>query len=187
MRAVVGRGCTDLAGDLHARTLAELVGMHARLQPDRLTRKEDLPRLIGIERAPLTEDIDPFAVRAGLLEHRSGHEIDIGRRVVGILRRHHMCAEEGRLVGEVARDRQRPRLIADRQPVATLDLDGRGALSQHLGDQPRDVGGQGLVAGARVAATVVRIPPAEYGLPSIRAANSSARSPANTRCAWLST
>lgn len=35
--------------------------------------------------------------------------------------------------------------------------------------------------------TVVRMPPAAYGRPLIRAANSSARSPANTRCAWEST
>ncbi len=40
---------------------------------------------------------------------------------------------------------------------------------------------------ARVAATVVRMPPAEYGVPVIRAANSSARSPANTRCECEST
>ena len=40
---------------------------------------------------------------------------------------------------------------------------------------------------ARVAATVVAIPPAAYGWPLIRAANSADRSPANTRCAWLST
>jgi len=35
---------------------------------------------------------------------------------------------------------------------------------------------------ARVASTVVLIPPALYAVPAIRAANSSARSPANTRC-----
>ena len=40
---------------------------------------------------------------------------------------------------------------------------------------------------ARVAATVDRMPPAEYGCPAIRAANSSERSPANTRWVWLST
>src|SRR6266511_3606500 len=40
---------------------------------------------------------------------------------------------------------------------------------------------------ARVAATVVRMPPALYGVPAIRAANSTDRSPAKTRCAWLST
>ncbi len=39
----------------------------------------------------------------------------------------------------------------------------------------------------RVASTVVAIPPASYGAPAIRAANSSARSPANTRWVWLST
>ena len=40
---------------------------------------------------------------------------------------------------------------------------------------------------ARVAATVVRMPPAAYDSPAIRAANSSARSPAKTRWLWLST
>ncbi len=40
---------------------------------------------------------------------------------------------------------------------------------------------------ARVAATVVRMPPAAYDSPAIRAANSWARSPAKTRWLWLST
>src|SRR5699024_877425 len=40
---------------------------------------------------------------------------------------------------------------------------------------------------SRVAATVVAMPPAEYGRPAIRAANSAVRSPSNTRCVWLST
>src|SRR3974390_3039365 len=40
---------------------------------------------------------------------------------------------------------------------------------------------------ARVALTVVRMPPAEYFCPDIRAANSAVRSPAKTRCEWLST
>lgn len=40
---------------------------------------------------------------------------------------------------------------------------------------------------ARVAATVVRMPPAAYGTSAIRAANSSPRSLANTRWVWLST
>ena len=34
---------------------------------------------------------------------------------------------------------------------------------------------------------VTAIPPASYGAPAIRAANSSARSPAKIRCVWLST
>ena len=40
---------------------------------------------------------------------------------------------------------------------------------------------------ARVAATVDLMPPAWYGRPAIRAANSADRSPANTRCACEST
>ena len=40
---------------------------------------------------------------------------------------------------------------------------------------------------ARVAATVVRMPPAAYGVPAMRAANSGARSPAKTRWEWEST
>ena len=36
-----------------------------------------------------------------------------------------------------------------------------------------------------MAATVVRMPPAWYGAPAMRATNSSPRSPANTRCVWL--
>src|SRR3954468_20149318 len=40
---------------------------------------------------------------------------------------------------------------------------------------------------ARVASVVTRMPPAAYGAPAMRAANSSPRSPANTRRVWLST
>src|SRR3954470_1520293 len=42
-------------------------------------------------------------------------------------------------------------------------------------------------AAVRVASVVTRIPPAAYGAPAMRAANSSPRSPANTRWVWLST
>ena len=38
-----------------------------------------------------------------------------------------------------------------------------------------------------MASVVTRMPPAAYGAPAIRAANSSPRSPANTRCVCEST
>ena len=44
-----------------------------------------------------------------------------------------------------------------------------------------------LSVAARVASVVTVMPDAAYGRPAIRAANSSARSPAKTRCVWLST
>ena len=40
---------------------------------------------------------------------------------------------------------------------------------------------------ARVASIVVLMPPASYGVPAMRAANSALRSPAKTRWVWLST
>ena len=38
-----------------------------------------------------------------------------------------------------------------------------------------------------MASIVTLMPPAAYGAPAMRAANSPERSPANTRCVWLST
>ena len=59
----------------------------------------------------------------------------------------HVRAEEGGLVGEQPGDRQAARLVADRQPVAALDLDRGRALSPHLGDQRGDPAGELLVGG----------------------------------------
>ncbi len=55
--------------------------------------------------------------------------------------------EERGLLGELPGHGEAPRLVADGQAVAALDLDGGGALPAHLGDQVAHVAGELLVGG----------------------------------------
>ena len=138
----------------------------------------------------LAEHVDPARVRRAGGEHLAADELDVVVGAALVLGGHDVGAEERHVVGELAR---RPRTarasVADVEPVAGLDLEVRDARRA----APRRGGARGeraqlLVAeAARVASVVTRIPPAAYGAPAIRAANSSPRSPANTRCVWLST
>ena len=83
---------------------------------------------------------------------------------------------------------QAARLVGDGEPVAALDLDGRGALRAHLGDQRGQPGAQlrrrsrrGWPRPSRRSRR--RRSARRSSGPRTRAA----RSPANTRWAWLST
>ena len=119
--------------------------MQPAAQPERRPGLEDRPRLVGVEGALLAERVHPARVRRRRLEHRAGDQVDVAGRVVGVLGRHDVRAEERGLVGELAGHGQAAGLVADGQPVAGLDLDGRGALAAHLLDQPGDVRGELLV------------------------------------------
>jgi hypothetical protein len=147
MGAVVGGGRPQLTGQLDAGPFAELVRVHPQPEPRGLSREEHGPSLVGVERAPLDEHVDPLRVRSRRRQHRTGDQADVARRVVGVLGRYDMGAEVGGLVGEVRGDRQRPRLVRRGEPVPRLDLDRRGPLPPHLRDQPGHVRGQLLVGG----------------------------------------
>ena len=114
-------------------------------RPAAAAGRQNRAGLVGVEGAALAERVDPARVRRACLEHRPAHERDVGRRVVGQLGWHHVRAQEGRLRGQRPRDRQRPCLVGDREPVAALDLDGRRALAQHLRHQRPGPGRQLLV------------------------------------------
>ena len=76
----------------------------------------------------------------------------------------------------------------DGEAVPGLDLERRRALARAARRRSRRGGARSSSSvAARVAATVRRMPPAAYGVPAMRASNSSARSPPKTRCVWLST
>jgi hypothetical protein len=113
--------------------------------------------------------------------------IDVGVAITGELVGHDVRAEEGDLVGDLAREAREPGLAVDGEVVARLHLERGGALPVHLVDEALRRARSSSSDAARVAATVRRMPPATYGWPAMRAANSSARSPAKTRCVWLST
>ena len=110
-----------------------------------------------------------------------GPALELGRDDVG--------AEERRLVASAGRRPAEHRASSvGRQAVARLDLDRRDARAGRFVPQ---AAGAGQEVGVRWPpgwpSTVVRMPPAEYGAPAMRATNSSPRSPANTRWVWLST
>ena len=145
--AVVHRDQPELAGEPDAGAGAELVGVQPAAQALGRTGLQDRPGLVRVERAALAEHVDPPGVRRAGLQHRAGHQVDVRRGVVGVLRRDHVRAEEGGLVGDLPGDRERAGLVGDGEPVAALDLDGRGALPAHLVDEPGEVRGQLLVGG----------------------------------------
>ncbi len=158
-RHVVGRRRAELDGDLHAGPVAELVGVDARLQALLDPGLQHGARLLAVERAPLAEDVDPARVRRARVEHLAAHEVDV---VVGVVPGRDDVGAEERGLGRVGpRDLQRAALVLDREAVARLALDRRGARS----GAPRRRGGRRWRAArssvaARVASTVVRIPPA---------------------------
>ena len=145
--AVVDRGESQLGGQPDARAGAELVGVQPAPQPLGLAGGEHGAGLVGVEGAGLAEHVDPAGVRGGGLEHRTGDQVDVAGRVLGVLGGHDVRTEERRLVGELPRHGEAARLVEDGQPVAALDLDGRRALAAHLGDEAGDVRGELLVGG----------------------------------------
>ena len=130
--AVVDRGQPELGGEQHAGARAELAGVQPALQAVRRPGPEHRAGLVDVEGTLLAEGVDPARVRRRGLEHRAGHQLDVAGRVIGVLGRDDVRAEERGLVGELPRHCQAARLVVDGQPVAGLDLDGGGALPAHL-------------------------------------------------------
>ena len=112
--AVVDRGQAELRGEQDAGARAELVGVQPAPQAVRRAGRQHRAGLVGVEGARLAERVDPAGVRRRGLEHRAGDQLDVAGRVVGVLRRHDVRAEEGGLVGELPRDRQAARLVVRR-------------------------------------------------------------------------
>ena len=98
--------------------------------------------------------------RAGR-QHRSRHQLDVAVAVVAVFDGHDVRTEKGCLAGELPRDGQRPRLVVDGQPVAALGLEGRDSGAEQFVRQPRRRLRVSVASSAaRVAATVVAMPPA---------------------------
>jgi hypothetical protein len=98
-----------------------------------------------------------------------------------------VSAEEGDVVGELGGDPAQPPLVLDVEPVPGLDLEMGDPSAERLRPAARCQRTQ-LIVGGRPRG-FGRDPDAArlIGIPAIRAANSSARSPAKTRWVWLST
>ena len=162
-----------------------------RPRPGVAARLEHGPRLVGVERALLAERRRSSARTARHASSISPHTSSTYSSGRPSYSAGTACAPRNvDVVGELGRDRApSARSASGVQPVARLDLEVRDA-----GPHAPRRGGR-----ARQRAQLVRrwrrgwppvvtlIPHAAYGRPAIRAANSSARSPANTRCVWLST
>ena len=95
---MIGAGGAELAGKLNARTRPELVGVYSGLKAMTYARSQDGARRIDVECAALAEHIHPASVLRAGSEHLAGHELDVRRRIVGILRWHDVCSQIGRLV-----------------------------------------------------------------------------------------
>ena len=122
------------------------------------------PRLLAVERVRrrrLAEDVDPAGVRAGRGEHLPRHQLHVPRPSGPPLR----AAPRGRrgrwsrCVNSAAIRSARTSCV-DVEAVAALDLHRGRALGAHLGDPAADQPRSSSSPVARVAATVVAMPPA---------------------------
>jgi hypothetical protein len=164
---VIRRGGAGLGGDADARAWAELIRVDSRAEARRNAGPQDGAGLVGVEGTALAEDIDPPRVT------RAAGTTCAPRNVVSGVKSLATASERAssRTVNPY------PLLISTVVvPCAAISATCLATLAASASS-----------LAARVAATVVRMPPAEYGSPRIRAANSRERSPAKTRCAWLST
>ena len=92
-------------------------------------------------------------------QHLAAHQRDVVVVAAGELRRHHMGAEERRLLGEPARRLERRDLGVDVEPVPALDLDRR--RSRAAASSTSTLARADAARSARrVASTVVMMPPA---------------------------
>ena len=89
----------------HALARAELIAVHPRPEPAGEPGLEDAAGLVGGERAPFAEHVDPARVRRARVEHRAADELDVVVAAVLELGGHDVGAEEGDLVGHLARER----------------------------------------------------------------------------------
>ena len=179
---MVDAGRAELTGELDAGAEAELVAVDPEPEsagPARLEDRAGLVAVEGVRRVRLAEHVDvcrwarvaPIGEEG--VEHGSRDEVDVVAPSVGVLGRHDVRTEEGRVGGELAGDPQRAQLVLDGEAVAALDLHRRRALRPGLGDAGGDEGPQLVVGrgagrgdGDRDAATVVgpsRHPRGELG------------------------
>ena len=143
--AVVDAGRAELDGEPHARARAELVGVQPRPPARARARPSGSPGPGRRRRPPVAEHVDPPRVRRAGVEHRAGHQVDVASGS-SAYSGGTTCAPRN-VVSSVtsAGDRQAAGLVGDGEPVAALDLDRRGALALHLGDEPAEVRGELLV------------------------------------------
>ena len=154
-------GCrAELDREAHPAALAELVAVHAHAEARGRAGLEDAAGLLGRERPALAERVDPARVRRARGQHLADDEVDVLVGAVGVLGRHHVGAEEGDLLGDLAGEPHEALLVDDREAVARLHLERRGALRVQLVTNPASRARSSSSVAARVAATVERMPPA---------------------------
>src|SRR5258706_469932 len=85
------------AREQHAGPGGQLVRVDPRAQPGPDAGREDRPRLVGVEGAPLAEGVDPGRVWRGGGEHLATDQIHVAVRVAPL--RYEVGAEVGGLAG----------------------------------------------------------------------------------------
>jgi len=117
-------------------------------------------RLVAAERAVLAEHVHPPGVRGTRLEHRAADQVDVAGHVQRELGRHHVRTEVGDLRGDLGGERQRAFLVRDGQPVAGLALERVVPWASISSASRRRFARSAASDAARVARTVVMMPPA---------------------------
>ena len=123
----------ELDGQSHTGPETELVAVHAGQEPAAASGLKDPPGLLFVERARIAEDVDPPRVRRARRRASDRDQLDVCGSVARVLGRHDVRTQERGLGGDLAGDRQQPRLVFHGEPVAALDLDSGRAERAHLG------------------------------------------------------
>ena len=93
---VVHAGRAHLHGKFYTRALAQLVAVHAHAQAYLFAGLENAAGMLFIERAALTEHVDPLHVVFDRVQHRADDLFDVLISVCS--RRHQVCAQERHLI-----------------------------------------------------------------------------------------
>ena len=186
--AVVDGRRAQLDGELDALPGPELAGVHAQASPAAAPACR-IVRASSTSNAPRSQNT---SIQRACGRHAASMSpatrLHVVVAAVAVLGGHHVRTEKRGLRGELAGDPQRPGFVGDGQAVPALGLE-RGDAAARSSSASRAT----LAASSLVGRPPGSPPPwsrcrrRRRAAPAIRAANSAERSPANTRCAWLST
>ena len=129
---MAAQGRPKLDRELDARSLPELVGVHAQAEPGPAPRLEHRARLVGVERALLAEHVDPAGRGGAGLEHRPAHERDVVVGALGVFRGDDVGAEQRDVAGQLGGQPAQPLLAVDVERIARFDFERRDARSERL-------------------------------------------------------
>jgi hypothetical protein len=124
---VIGRCAPELDRQLHAGPVAELVRVQSSAEAACDAGLQHRSALVDVECSHLAERVHPPGMRRDGVEHVGAHVVHVVVRTPLELRRHHVGAEEGGVLGEALGDVKTASLVGFGEAVPRLDLQGGDA------------------------------------------------------------